>query len=129
MLDLRVRLDHVSLREKQRLTMETDEERAVRLENVLLLEKQRLTMETDEERAVRLDNILLLEKQRRSMEETQIYWDGHVPSLEQETTRARMRKFHPEIATIETPTCSTCMERFPGMRVNVIKSECLRCAK
>ena len=83
-------------------------------------------METDEERAVRLDEI---SKQRRSMEETQIYWDGHVPSLEQETTRARMRKFHQEIATIETPTCSTCMERFPGMRVNVIKSECLRCAR
>ena len=48
----------MSLSEKQRLTMETDEERAVRLDNVLLLEKQRLTMETDEERAVRLNSML-----------------------------------------------------------------------
>ena len=26
--------------------------------------------------------------------------------------------FHQEMSTIDTPTCSTCMEKFPGMKVN-----------
>ena len=39
-----------------------------------------------------------------------------------------MRSFHLEMSTIDTPTCSTCMEKFPGLKVNG-RSECLRCAR
>ena len=53
--------------------------------------QQRLVAESKEERATRLENVQP---------------DQHLPP------------FHQEMSTIDTPTCSTCMEKFPGMKVN-----------
>ena len=37
-----------------------------------------------------------------------------------------MRKFHVNMATLDTPTCSTCSERFPGLHFHSTSNECLR---
>ena len=39
-----------------------------------------------------------------------------------------MTKFHKEIATLSSQTCTTCMEMFPGLKVNS-RSECVRCSR
>ena len=33
------------------------------------------------------------------------------------------------MATIQTPMCSTCMERWPGMKISAHSSECQRCCR
>ena len=87
------------------------------------LQQLRLSSETEEVRAARLS---AAQERRRQAE---VQWDGHLPLLEQHHVQARMRAFHQEMATIETPTCSTCVESFPGMKVSAKKSECQRCAR
>ena len=72
--------------------------------------QQRLVAESKEERATRLENVQP---------------DQHLPPFD---VQSAMRSFHQEMSTIDTPTCSTCMEKFPGMKVNG-QSECLRCAR
>ena len=101
--------------------METDEEREARLKHMSHLKKLRMSLETDEERATRLSAA-----QQRPAE---IRWDGHLPLLEQHDVQATMRSFHQDMATIESPMCSTCMEKFPGLKISARTSECLRCAR
>ena len=103
------RLEHKNALKRQRLTDETDKERATRLE----LMQQRLVAESKEERATRLENVQP---------------DQHLPPFEQHCVQSAMQSFHQEMSTIDTPTCSTCMEKFPGMKVNG-QSECLSCAR
>ena len=66
--------------------------------------KQRLVAESKEERATRLENIQP---------------DQHLPPFEQHCVQSAMLSFHQEMST----TCSTCMKKFPGMKVNG-QSEC-----
>ena len=75
--------------------------------------QQRLVAESKEEKATRLENVQP---------------DQHLPPFEQRCVQSAMRSFHQEMSTIDTATCSTCMEKFPGMKVNG-QSECLRCAR
>ena len=103
------RLEHKNALKRQRLTDETDKDRDIRLE----LMQQRLVAESKEERATRLENVQP---------------DQHLPPFEQRCVQSAMRSFHHEMSTIDTPTYSTCMEKFPGMKVNG-QSECLRCAQ
>ena len=42
--------------------------------------------------------------------------------------KVKMTTFHKEIATLSSPTCNTCMEAFPGLKVNS-RSECVRCSR
>ena len=51
------------------------------------------------------------------------------PFLHQPGVRARMRKFHSQLASLEVSTCTTCLERFPGMttRCTAAGTECVRC--
>ena len=102
------RLEHKNAFKRQRLTDETDKERVTRLE----LMQQRLVAESKEERDTRLENVQP---------------DQHLPPFEQRCVQSTTRSFHQEMSTIDTATCSTCMEKFPGMKVNG-QSECLRCA-
>ena len=54
--------------------------------------------------------------------------EAHLPLLEQKHVKVKMTKFHKEIATLSSPTCTTCMEMFPGLKVNS-RSECVRCSR
>ena len=40
----------------------------------------------------------------------------------------KMAKFHKDIAALSSPTCITCMEAFPGLKLNS-RSECVRCSR
>ena len=40
-----------------------------------------------------------------------------------------MHSFHAEMSSVQIPTCSTCMETFPGMKINSRTSECQRCTR
>ena len=40
-----------------------------------------------------------------------------------------MRKLHANMATLDTPTCSTCSERFPGLHFHSKSNECLHCSR
>ena len=51
--------------------------------------------------------------------------DERLPLHEQHHIQAAMHSFHAEMSSIEIPTCSTCTETFPGMKINSRTSECL----
>lgn len=85
---------------------------------------QRLATESDEQRERRLSR-LQHNRQERNSEAS----DVHLPMLEQQRVQNRMKKFHEAISAIETPLCTTCLEKFPGMRMSTRSSECERCAR
>ena len=98
--------------------MELKEERAVRLEHMSALQHQRLATESSDGRAVRLNN---LEQNRNAHQKS------HLALLERLSVHENMLKFHKEIYVIQTPTCSTCMEKCPGMNTISKTSEYQRC--
>ncbi len=115
------RLNSMSAREHHRLDNESPEERAARLNSMSARQHQRLDNESPEERAARLER--LRQNTNDSGPET------HLPLLEQPAVKGKMLKFHQEISTLEMPICSTCMEKFPGLKVNSESSVCLRCSR
>ena len=54
---------------------------------------------------------------------------AHLDLLQQHPVQQKMLKFHQELVSIQTPTCSTCMESFPGMKMSSPSSECQRCCR
>ena len=139
------RLAQDRLSQQQRLEAETAEERDTRLAQARLSQQQRLEAETPEERAARLQD-LRARKQERTASETaeetaarrQRHWEAHSrrpppasaqPLLHQPAVKARMRKFHSQLASLEVSTCTTCLERFPGMtiRQTAAGTVCIRC--
>ena len=78
-----------------------------------------LAMETDE-KARRC--VAALMQQRCDLDE-------RLPLYEQHHVQAAMHSFHAEMSSVQIPTCSTCMETFPGMKINSRTSECLRCTR
>ena len=85
--------------------MESDEERARRLERMSTNQHQRLAAENDEQREARLAQV---------HENRQVKF----PQLDQHHVQVKMSAFHKDMANIKTPACTTCMEQFPGMKVN-----------
>ena len=55
--------------------------------------------------------------------------DERLPLHEQHHVQAAMHSFHTEMSSVQIPTCFTCMETFPGMKINSRTSECLRCTR
>ena len=84
------------------------------------LQRQRLALETEDEREARL----LHKRTLRQRDDP-----SHLPPLEQSQVQAKMLKFHQQIAKLEVPTCSVCHEQFPGMKINSMQTECLRCSR
>ena len=52
-----------------------------------------------------------------------------LPTLDQRAVQDKMRRFHTHLTTLDMPTCSTCCERFPGIRLASGSTECARCHK
>ena len=122
------------------LPTETDKERDRRLEYASQLQCQKIAAESDENRATRLRHMSDLQRQKVANSNGPVFIrfssdlqcqkitaaDHHFPLLEEQKVQDAMRSFHQEMASIQTPTCITCKEKFPGMQVNS-HSECLRC--
>ena len=111
------RLQRMSTNQRERLAVETAEERETRLQQM----RDRRAAETPEERELRLEDY-----STRYMEQQCV--QPQLPLFQQHSIHAKMRKFHANMATLDTPTCSTCYERFPGLHFHSKSNECLRCS-
>ena len=78
----------------------------------------RLAAETDDEREARMLRVAALMQQRCDL-------DQRLPLREQYHVQPAMHSFHTEMSSVQIPACSTCMETFPGMKINSRTSECL----
>ena len=103
---------------------QTPEERAARLKQLSAQQQQRLATETPQERARRLENL----RQQREAHPV-AHEEACLPLLDQQRVKQKMAKFHQEMSTIETHSCSVCMEKFPGLKVGTRTSECLPCSR
>ena len=122
--DRTARLQQLSALQQQRLSTETTDERTARLQHKSVAQQQHLAAESREERAVRLDHL----HQNRIAVQLSASQEAHIPLLEQKCVKDKMAKFHKDIAALSSPTCITCMETFPGLKVNS-RSECVRCSR
>ena len=118
------RLQHKSVAQQQRLATETTDERTARLQHKSVAQQQRLAAESLEERTVRLDHL----HQNKIAAQHSASQEAHIPLLEQKCVNDKMAKFHKDIAALSSPTCITCMEAFPGLKVSS-RSECVRCSR
>ena len=88
-------------------------------------QQERLAAETPEERDARRqhDRYYHIQPSSSTSSET--------PLLYQTAVQHKIKNFHRKLAALEVPTCSTCMESFPGMAVRTTSTgkECLRCCR
>ena len=105
------RLERRSDNQHLRLAAETHDKRAARLERLSANQILRLAAETDDEREARMQRVAALMQQRRDLDE-------RLPLHEQHHVQAAMHSFHAEMSSVQIPTRSTCMETFPGMKIN-----------
>ena len=104
-----------------RLAAETKSERAARLEHQSANHHLKLAVKTDDEREAKMECVAALMQQRHDLDE-------RLPLHEQHHVQAAMHSFHAEMSSVQIPS-STCMETFPGMKINSRTSECLRCTR
>ena len=118
------RLEHMRTLQQQRLEVETPEQRDARLEHMKTLQQQRLEVETPQERDTRLN----LSQQTKSAQ-SDISKKMCAPQIDQGYVKGKMNRFHTEMLSIESLLCTTCLEKFPGTKMSVKSSECLRCCR
>lgn len=94
--------------------------------------RERLTKRNERDRARRAARIELAPPEATRTQEPNPNITANLapdfPLLEQHQVQVAMKSFHQEMSTIQTPKCSTCMERFPGIQLNS-RGECLRCTR
>ena len=105
---------------RDRLAVETPEERKTRLQRMSTNQHERLAVGTPKEREARLEHYSSRYREQQSVQ-------PQLPLLRQCSIQAKMRKFHANMATLDTLTCSTCSERFPGLHFHLKSNECLHC--
>ena len=110
------RLQDLSTRQQERIAAESP---ATRLQELSTRQQERITSETPEETAAR----------RQRDREAHTHRPPPRSLLHQPGVHARMRRFHSQLASLEVSTCTTCLERFPGMttRQTAAGTECIRC--
>ena len=129
----RERLQRISTNQHERLAVETPEERETRLQRMSTNQRERLAVETPEKRELRLEcystryELRLECYSTRYMEQQSVPLE--LPLFQQCSIQAKMRKFHANMATLDTLTCSTCSERFPGLHFHSKSDECLHCSR
>ena len=128
------RLHNMSVSQQQRLATETVEKRTDRLQHKSVAQQQRLATETTDERTARLESLeertVRLDHlhQNKIAAQHSASQEAHIPLLEQKCVNDKMAKFHKDITALSSPTCITCMEAFPGLKVSS-RSECVRCSR
>ena len=96
------------LNRERLLAAESPAERAARLQHLRARQQERIASETPEETAARRQRDREAHSHRPPPASSQ-------PLLHQPVVTARMRKFHSQLASLEVSTCTTCLDRFPGM--------------
>ena len=119
------RLQHLRTNQQLRLARETPEERDARLQQLRANRQERLAAETPEERDARRQH------DREYHMQPSISTSSETPLLYQTAIQHKIMNFHWKLAALEVPTCTTCMESFPGMTVRTTSTgkECLRCCR
>ena len=82
----------------------------------------RLVDETAEERGARLQSDRVRHRQQQVMQ-------AQLPLFQQSSVQTKMLKFHAHMATLDALRCSTCSERFTGLKLHSHSTECLRCSQ
>ena len=93
--------------------------RELRLQRMKLAQHQTLATESSQERAERLDS---LHQNRDDCQEISL------PLIEQRHVYKKMLKFHHEVCSIQNCKCSTCLEKFPNMKLTS-QHKCIRCSR
>ena len=109
----------MSANQCHRLAAETEEEREAGLQRMSANQCHRLAAETEEEREARL----MRDREGRRQQ------PSHLPLFEQPMVRAKMQKFHAQIAALMVQKCTTCSEAFPGLQLRSQSAECMRCSR
>ena len=115
------RLQRMSTNQHERLAVETPEEREARLHRMSTNQHERLAVVTPKEREMRLDQYSTSYSEQQSVQ-------PQLPLLQQCSIQAKMHKFHVNMATLDTPTCFTCSERFSVLHFHSMSNEWLRCS-
>ena len=115
------RFERMSTNQYERLAVETPEERERRLQLMSTNQHGRLAAETTEERELRLECYSTWYMEQSVQPQ--------LPLFQQCSIQAKMRKFHANMATLETLICFTCSERFPCLHFHSKSNECLRCSR
>ena len=113
------RLGQLRADQRDRRAAETEEGRQARLGQLRADQRERLANETFEERETRLEERRERDQQQARAEE---------PLMHQRWVQAILKKFHLYFSSLEVPTCSTCLESFPGLRL-LGPTECVRCGR
>ena len=106
---------------RESLAAKTPEERETRLQQMSTYQRERLAVETPEERETRLQRYRARYREQSAQPQ--------LPLFQQSSVRAKMGKFHASMATLDTPVCTTCSERFPGLQLYSNSAECLHCSR
>ena len=115
------RLQRMSTNQHEYLAVEIPEERETTLQCMSTNQHERVAVETPEEGEMRLEQYSTRYREQQSVQ-------PQLPLLQQCSIQAKMHKFNVNMATLDTPTCSTCSERFPGLHFHSTSHECLRCS-
>ena len=124
---------------RDRLASETAEERTTRLQQMSANQHERLTSEIAEERTARLQETNTHQRDRlvklhetAEEREARLQYCGtgsyRCTSADYRSVRTKMLKFHAHMASLNSPQCATCSERFPCLRLCSISTECVRCS-
>ena len=140
------RLQQLATNRQQRLESETAEQRESRLQQLATNRQQRLESETAEQRESRLQQLAMNRQQRlesempeqresrqqqnRQSQREARARDLQLPLFHQQSVRSKMANFHDKIGTLQVSMCSTCSEKFPGVKVKSTGGmlECVRCS-
>ena len=83
-----------------------------------------MATESDERRDARLDRMREAYQERLAAETAQEreprQWHGRERSVQ-----TKMWKFHGQIASLNSPQCTTCGEKFPSLRLGCDSTECM----
>ena len=61
---------------------------------------------------------------QRSISQRPTQDQPYIPQFDQPAVRENMLKFHSDVASVNCPRCSTCLEQFPGMKLHCDGTEC-----
>ena len=132
----------VETTEERDAKLETAEERDARLETQRAAQQERLAVETTEERDAKLETAeerdTRLETQRAAQQERlavetaeeRVARQRHDRDWHSErSVQTKTLKFHSQISSLSCPQCTTCSEKFPGLRIGCHSAECMRCCQ
>ena len=55
---------------------------------------------------------------QRSISQRPAQEQPYIPLFDQPAVREKVLKFHSDIASVNRPRCSACLEQFPGMKLH-----------